>query len=212
MRLRSARNPLGLPDELAIAACGSQFPAGTCSPSLSWQFNIPTNTNGGEVTGFEFNYQQPFSFMPAPFDNMGALFNYAYVESNIDYLASVVNPDGTVTVQSQVTADLMNLSRNAYNATLYYDDPTWSARVSAAYRGKYLTTIPGRNGNFSESTAGTLNIDFQVSYSITDEFKITLEGLNLTDEVNDQYLSPDDRMSFYHNFGRQLFMGFRYTY
>jgi len=198
-------NPLGLPDSVAIAACGSN--AG-CSPSALWQFNIPTNTNGGEVTGVEFNYQQPFTFLPAPFDNLGALFNYTYVESDIEYLGN--NAAGQTIVQTQ--ADLLNLSRNAYNATLYYDDPTWSARVSAAYRGKYLTTIPGRNGNFSESTAGTLNIDFQVSYSIDDNFKITLEGLNMTDEVNDQYLSPDDRLSFYHNFGRQFFMGFRYTY
>ncbi len=198
-------NPLGLPDSVAIAACGS---VAGCTPDALWQFNIPTNTNGGEVTGVEFNYQQPFSFLPAPLDNMGALFNYTYVESDIQYLG---NDAAGKTIVS-TTADLLNLSRNAYNATLYYDDPTWSARVSAAYRGKYLTTIPGRNGNLSESTAGTLNIDFQVSYSVTDEFKVTLEGLNMTDEVNDQYLSPDDRLSFYHNFGRQFFVGFRYSY
>lgn len=133
------------------------------------------------------------------------------MDSSIDYLAPVVT-NGVVTFVPSVTADLLNLSKRAYNATLYYDDPTWSARVSAAYRDDYLTTIPGRNSNFSESTAGTLNIDFQVSYSIDDNFKVTLEGLNMTDEVNDQYQSPDDRLSFYHNFGRQLFMGFRYTY
>lgn len=202
-------NPLGLPDELAIAACGSN--AG-CSPSALWQFNIPTNTNGGEVSGFELNWQQPLNFLPTPFDNLGVLFNYTYVKSDIDYLGTVVGPGGVVSIVSQAKDDLLNLSRNAYNATLYYDDPTWSARVSAAYRDKYLTTIPGRNGNISEATAGTLNIDFQVSYSFDDNLKLTLEGLNMTDEVNDQYLNPDDRVSFYHNFGRQFFLGFRYTY
>jgi ABC-type glutathione transport system ATPase component len=31
-------------------------------------------------------------------------------------------------------------------------------------------------------------------------------------EVNDQYLTPDDRLSFYHHYGRSYFFGFRYTY
>ena len=81
-----------------------------------------------------------------------------------------------------------------------------------AHRSDYLTTIPGRDGNVTESTAGTINVDAAAAYNFNDRFTVTFEGLNLTDEVNDQYLSPDDRTSFYHAFGRTLSVGFRYTY
>jgi hypothetical protein len=52
------------------------------------------------------------------------------------------------------TDSLTGLSEKAYNATLYYDDRTFSARVSAAYRSDYLTTVPGRDNNV-EGTAST---------------------------------------------------------
>ena len=88
----------------------------------------------------------------------------------------------------------------------------WLARVSAAYRDEYLTTVPGRNGNTSESTESTLNVDAAASYSLTDNMTFTFEALNLTDQESNQILSPDDRMSFYHTYGTSMFMGFRYTY
>jgi TonB-dependent receptor len=199
-----AANPFGLPDSVAVVACGTPVPQAGCSPSATWQLSVPKNTPGGELLGFEINYQQPFSFMPAPFDNMGTLLNYTYVQTEIVYL----NATGGVTAID----DLTNLSRRAYNATLYYEDEVFSARVSAAYRSKYPTTIPGRDGNTLEATNETFNVDAAASYAVSDNVRLTFEGINLTDEANDQYLTPDDRLSFYHHFGRQYFLGVRYSY
>jgi len=193
-------NPLGLPDSVAIAACGA---APGCSPAAIWNFNIPANTPGGELQGFEISWQQPFDFLPAPFDHFGALANYTYVETEVAY----VNATGAVVA----TDDLTGLSRRSYNATLYYEDDMFSARISAAFRNKYPTTIPGRNGNTIEAAAETFNLDFASSLAVAENVKITFEALNLTDEVNDQYLDPDSRSSFYHHYGRQFFVGFRYT-
>lgn len=197
-------NSLGLPDSVATAACPGGVNSPSCNPSLDWSFNLPASTPGGPVKGFELGYQQPFSFLPAPFDKFGFTGNFTYVESEIKYLSST----GAVTAQD----DLTGLSRRSYNATLYYENDQFSARVSAAYRSGYLTTIPGRNSNDSESTASSLNVDFSSTWTVNDNFKLSFEGLNLTDEVSDQYLDPDDRSSFYHHYGRQFFVGFRYTY
>ncbi|MEZ5972683.1 MAG: TonB-dependent receptor [Hyphomonadaceae bacterium] len=197
-------NALGLPDSVAIAACGAAYPA-TCNPSdANWQFSLPRNTPGGPLSGWEIGVQMPFFFLPGIWSNFGVAANYTHVESEIDYVDSSGNPT--------VTADLTGLSSESWNATLYYEDERFSARVSGAFRSDYLTTIPGRNGNTSESTAETLNIDFASSYAISDRLRLTLEGLNLTDEVSDQFLSPDDRSSFYHHYGRQILAGIRFTY
>lgn len=197
-------NPFGLPDSVATAACPGGVNTSACNPSLDWAFSIPANTPGGPVQGVEISYQQPFSFLPAPFDRFGFTGNITFVDSEIDYL----NSAGVVTATDQLTG----LSEMSWNATLYYEDDRLSARVSAAYRSDYLTTIPGRNGNTSESTAETLNIDVSASYAITDNWKVTFEGLNLTDEVTDQFLDPDNRSSFYHHYGRQYLVGFRYNF
>jgi iron complex outermembrane recepter protein len=195
-------NPLGLPDSVAVAACGAT--AG-CTPDADWQFNLPANTPGGDLTGFEISYQQPFSFLPGFWSNFGTVLNYTSVESEIDYLDAT----GAVTA----TADLTGLSKDAFNATLYFDNKTFSARVAAAYRSDYLTTVPGRNGNDVEGTASTMNIDFSSSYNINDNISISFEALNITDEVDDQWVdSVGNRLSYYHHQGTTYFLGARFKY
>ncbi|HEY6125861.1 MAG TPA: TonB-dependent receptor, partial [Steroidobacteraceae bacterium] len=201
-------NPYGLPDSIAIAACGAT--AG-CSPAATWEFTVPVNTPGGDVTGFEVSYQQPFTFLPGVWSNFGAILNYTGVESEITYL-TVAAPPAPPTV-TEVTDDLTGLSKHAYNATLYFDNKVFSARVAAAYRSDYLTVVPGRNGNDVEGTASTMNIDFSSSYNINDHFTISLEALNLTDEVQDQWVdSTGNRLSYYHHQGIQFYLGARFKY
>lgn len=200
-------NPVGLPDSVALAACGAGVDPVSCL--ANWQFNLPANTPGGELTGVEFSYQQPFTFLPGAFTNFGAIFNYTYVDSTIQYLG--VNAAGANVVTAE--DDLVGLSKNASNLTLYYDNGTFGARVSGAYRDEFFTTVPGRNLNDFEGTVSALTIDFSSSYKLTDNLEFSLEGLNLTDEFNDQYVDlAANRPSFYHHTGRQYLLGARYKF
>ena len=197
-------NTLGLPDSVALAACGTAIPdPATCL--ADWQFSLPSNTPGGDLKGFEISYQQPFSFLPGFWSNFGLILNYTGVESEIQYLT----PTGAPAAKE----DLTGLSKSAYNATLYWENEKFSARVSAAYRDEYLTTVPGRNGNDVEGTADTLTIDASSTWTVNDNFGITLEALNLTDQFQDQYVdSRGDRLSYYHHQGRQYLLGARYKF
>lgn len=196
------QNPAGLPDSVAVAACGTVV---GCSASASWNFDTPINTPGGDLKGVEVSFQTPFRFLPGQFSNLGVVLNYTYVTSDITYL----NSAGVVVAQESLTG----LSENAANATLYFDNGTFSARVAAAYRDDYLTTVPGRNSNNVEGTAATLNIDFSASWNLNTHLSLNVEALNLTDEFDDQWVdSVGDRLSFYHHTGRQLFLGARYKF
>src|SRR5690606_1352117 len=115
---------------------------------------------------------------------------------------------------STVTNDLIGLSKKAYNATVYYEDEKFSARVSAAYRDDYLTAVPGGNaGNDVNGTNATLNVDATASYNITEHFRVSLEALNLTDEFNDQFQdSRRDSVIFYSHTGRQFNVGLQYRF
>jgi TonB-dependent receptor len=196
-------NAFGIPDNVAIAACGTQV--GCDVTNTPWTFTVPVNTPGGPVDGFEINYQQSFSFLPWLFTHTGALINYTHVTSSIKY----VNGAGVVVAEN----DLTGLSRESYNATLYYEDDRISARISAAYRSKYLTRVPGQEaGTDVDGTNSTFNLDTSVQYTWNEHLKLTFEGINLTDEFQDQYNDSSNRVSFYHHTGREFLFGFRYSY
>ena len=124
-----------------------------------FQVTTPVNTEGGKLTGFELNYQQPLTFLPGIGKNFGVLLNYTQVRSRIAYLVSP-------TASATITDDLLNLSPKSYNGTLYYDDGRFSARVSGSFRSSYLTRVPGQNNNDVEGTNKTFNVDASVSYKI----------------------------------------------
>jgi TonB-dependent receptor len=202
-------NTLGLPNSVALAVCGVSATDPTAASCLAnWQFSQPANTPGGDLKGVEVAYQQPFSFLPSFLKNFGTILNYTFVDSKIQYLGVVNNQNAVV-----ATDQLTGLSKNAANATLYYDNHIFSARVSAAYRSKYITGIPGRFLNDIEGTKATTNLDFSSSLALSKQFDVTLEALNLTDEFQDQYVdSVGDRLSVYHHTGRQFFFGARFKY
>jgi iron complex outermembrane receptor protein len=174
-----------------------------------FQYNQPVNTDGGPLAGFEINYQQSFHFLPGWLSNFGMLLNYTYVDSTIDYRLSTTS---TTTIEN----DLVGLSNDAYNATLYYENETFSIRASAAYRDRYLTNVPAANAptiQDAEGTNETLNVDLSASWNVTDQLTLSIEGLNLSDEYNDQFIDTrTNRVVVYSHTGRQLFVGGRYKF
>ena len=201
-------NPFALPDSAAVAACGNQT-TDCNTTTTSWAFTAPLNTPGGKLKGFEVNYQQAFKFLPGLLGNTGVLLNYTSVIAKVNY----VNGAG-VTVARQ---NLTNLSPHSYNATLYYEDSRISTRVSAAYRSRYLTAVPGADTTAIapiayQGTNATLNIDASFQYTINPHLKLTLEGVNLTDEFQDQFIGEQDLESVYHHTGREFIAGVRYAF
>ncbi|MFC4296361.1 TonB-dependent receptor [Novosphingobium tardum] len=188
---------LGLPASLLTGT--------TASPTDVFIVSQPVNSSGGKLKGFEINVQQPFSFLPGVLSNFGVLANYTYVKSDIKYLTAA---NGS----SFVTAPLVGLSKHAANGTLYYEDEKFSIRGSVAYRSKYLTAVPGTEGNAYNGTNSTINIDAQVSYTVNDHLKLSLEGINLTDEKNDQFVDETNRLNVLTHSGRQINFGAKFTF
>jgi TonB-dependent receptor len=182
---------LGLPDSLLIGT-----PA---SPDEDFEVTRKINGEGGTLKGLEIQYQQPFNFLPGALRNFGFIGNVTFVDSKVDYGAYGKNR-------------LTGQSKFMYNATLYYETKKFSARVSAAFRDSYLVAFPGGNNNSEEGINSTLNIDASVSYQATDNIKLSVEAVNLTDEYNDRYVDVTDRVSNYRHFGREILFGVRATF
>ncbi len=185
---------LGLPDSLLEGS-----PSGPDDI-----FNVTRNVNGegGDLKGIEIQYQQPFTFLPGVLKNFGFLGNLTLLDSEVPY------GTGANLVRDQITG----LSRTGFNTTLYYEDKKFSARVSGAYRSNFLTRVPGQNGNDIEGTRSTFNVDAAMSYAVTDKIRVTLEGINLTDEIRPQFVdSVGDRPVTFNRTGRTVLIGARFT-
>lgn len=188
----------------------SLLPAGQDATTL-YTVTRFRNTSGGSIKGLEINAQQPFTFLPGVLSHFGVAANYTYVKSRVFYYLSA----GTASTPPSSTYDeFVNVSPHSVNGTLFYDDSKFSARVSVAYRGAYLTALPFKaevpDGNYSYATT---NVDASASYKVNDNLKLTVDALNLTNQAGDQYsgaLRQSQRV--FSKTGRQFFFGASYTF
>ncbi len=149
------------------------------SPFQVRQFN---DAPGGTLSGFEIAYQQNFTFLPGFLKNFGVQANYTKIDSELEY---ILDPARNLTG----TAPFLGASPESFNATVFYEVPKWSARVSTAYRAEYQTTYPLASGgcdpgacdspliNDFLGSSETLNVDASFSYKLTDNVTITAEAL-----------------------------------
>ena len=212
--LRAARTgtfaSTGLPREvIAPTSPADMNPEGTC-PDLAagcWDISQLTNGPGSTVKGLELGFQAPFKAfyeaLPVVVRDMGIIANYTYVDSEADY-AFLTNT---------VTERLIGLSNSSYNATLYYDDSVFNARLSLAYRSDYLIEGPNRTGNLWEFVEAETRLDFASSYIVTENLKISLEALNLLNTPFSSRVDVDaDRRVMYNHTGRTYLLGARFSY
>jgi len=85
-------------------------------------------------------------------------------------------------------------------------------RLSSAYRDKYLTGAGG-NGNIGDGVKATNNIDFSAHYNVTPGLKLTLEGINLSNQHVIQYTDVTaQRTTVNVSSGRTILIGATYEF
>jgi TonB-dependent receptor len=183
-------------------------PLESCNPANGgagcWTIRSLDNGPGGTLEGFEIGLQMPLSAvsddLPSLLESFGFIANYAYVDSEVDYTFG----------DEVVTERLLGLSNNSYNATVYYEDERFGARISAAYRDDYITATSG-TGNRFEGYEGTFNLDFHANYALTDNFELSFEALNITDDYQDRWTDLETRRRYeWDHTGRVFLVGVKY--
>ena len=117
-------------------------------------------------------------------------------------------------------ANLLGLSPEAWNVTAYYEGDVLAGRVAFAYRDGYISQLsPGSSADFWGKNE-TFNIDAQMTWKVSKNLTLILEGINLTDEADDRYIAyntvqgntAQDLLYDYARSGRQYYAGFRWKY
>jgi outer membrane receptor protein involved in Fe transport len=86
--------------------------------------------------------------------------------------------------------------------------------VSAAHRSSYLLAVLGDvNGADYTTVDGSTNIDMSLSYNITPQLRLSLEGQNLTDTPlrYGRDSQRNDTLLYVHS-GRSFVLGLNYKY
>jgi len=137
---------------------------------IDFTVSKPDNGSGTKLKGLEFGYQQPFTFLPSPFQGFGAMANYTYID------ASKIR-----VVQSAQPVALSGVSKNSYNAGLYFENTRFGAHLLYNYRSGFVSDPLSYfgDGAFVKSYG---QLDFSANYNVTQNVTLTAEILNATDE------------------------------
>jgi len=161
---------------------------------------LSASVNGGdaEIKGFEAAYNQSLSFLPGPFDGFGVQASVTLADSKANYFAG----------NRQIKDDLVGLSKKSYNLVGYYEKGPISARLGWFWRSRYLTSI-GSTTTAQAYVDAYGSLDGSLSYQLTPQYALTLEGSNLTDEIRYVYgKTKDQPMEIYH-WGRTVSLTLR---
>jgi iron complex outermembrane receptor protein len=167
---------------------------------------VPINGKGGNIKGIELSGQYAFDW------GLGFTVNYTYSDSESGFSNDV---DSTLPIPG--------VPENAFNATIYYQNYGFEARLSYGWRDKSFDSNFGfADQTFPASgppvditrTFGIWNrdyyqIDAQLAYQFSDRLGVTLEGINLTEQDQSQYLQFENLPFAFESGSRRILFGIR---
>jgi iron complex outermembrane receptor protein len=155
--------------------------------SCVYQIDRPVNGPGGNIQGVELTYQQPIA------GGFGLIMNYTYSDASSDSGDPVPGN-----------------SKNTGNATLYFENERFGARLSYNYRSEYFIDKDRGRDLYSDATD---SLDLSVNVHLTDNFALTFDGVNLLDEELFQYYDNlTSRPARYYDNGPIYYLGVRFNF
>ena len=159
----------------------------------------PLNSADARILGIEAQFQQRFTWLPAPFNGFGFVGNVTYVDTSFD----IPIDDGVV------ESGLFQQPNLIGNITGYYQADEFEVRVSYNYTSDFLDSINTANADRFEFWEAQGQIDMQARYNISDNMRFLFEAQNLNNEGRTEVTGPDRRfLQESAVFGRTFWFGF----
>jgi TonB-dependent receptor len=164
---------------------------------LNFEFDIPVNgTQDRSIDGWEFAVQHMFGET-----GFGAQANYTLVDSDLTY-------DNFLLTDQEA---LLGLSDSA-NLVGFYENYGWNVRVAYNWRDQFLSSRGQGTGANPQYTEEYAQIDLSVSYDVTDDLQVFLQGINVTDEANRVVGRSDRQVLSYTETGARWMVGANYSF
>jgi TonB-dependent receptor len=147
----------------------------------------PINGDTAEVYGFELGLQHFFE------SGFGLRANYTYTDTKAFIDGEEVGP-------------LEGVSESAYSAAVMFENDRWDAQLAVDYSGRYVE-VTDAVGGLSQYGDPITWVTASVAYRLTDQFTVSLEGRNLTDEFYRATMGRPDMLAGFETWGRSVLVG-----
>ncbi|WP_448247916.1 TonB-dependent receptor [Thalassotalea agariperforans] len=158
-------------------------------------------------SGFEFAFQYDLSSFEDDLgwaSGFGLIANYTIQDYSGGSVEDCTSGRGEQVLGANICAErgLLDLSENAYNATVYYEKYGLSARLRYTWREAFKTQDFAGGANTSGSstlsfpvyTADRGQLNASVSYDVNEHLNVGIEAVNLTEERINQYCVNDNAL------------------
>lgn len=158
----------------------------------------PHNAGSAVVRGVELELVHTFDELPGFLSGFGTELNATFVSTNRTF--DRVSPSERFAI--------VGLS-NSQNAVVFYEKYGLSARIAYNHRGRFLSSISQGSGGEPLFVRGYGQFDASISYDVTKNLQLMVEGTNITDA---KYITTgryDDQMRAWYDYGARYDAGFR---
>ncbi len=171
-----------------------------------------SNLYGVELTG-----SHRFSYLPGLFSGLGAKVSYNYVDSDFEFEDSRYGnifqglADGSsVQTNAGIIAPggLPGLSKHTLSAQAYYQTGDLDLSVRYKYRTQYFQPFTS-DGTRLRYIGDNGVWEARASYDVTDNFRVSVEAINLFSEPKEQFMYVDDDRYEINDYGPRVFFGLR---
>ena len=171
----------------------------TGKPYANGQYQTSYNAKGGDVRGIEASFTKTH-FLPGIWSGLGFDANLALTNSNVHNPTNLAGPTTYI--------GLPGLSKRVASAAVFYDDGTFSARLSANYRSSFLSNTQIAVNNQLVTFAAETVYDFQASYNITKQLSVVYQMLNMSNQPTKTYFGGNPQQTgTIQYFGRTSYLG-----
>ncbi len=165
----------------------------------TYDFDVyqPINADGTYVVkGVELIAQLPLSMLHGSLEGFGINANYTMLDSSLAGESDL-----------GVSTPMPGLSEKSYNMTVYYENERFDARVSYNHKGEYVESIGYNMYPIWRDDYG--QVDVSIGYRLTDSIKLSLKGINLTNQATTGYTMDPAFPTMYERSGRRISLGLR---
>nr|WP_238345792.1 TonB-dependent receptor [Luteimonas saliphila] len=108
---------------------------------------------------------------------------------------------------------LEGIAPSVYSLGVMYEKGPWSLGATADRTDGFVTAINVLGGGYNEQADPITWLTAHASYSINDDFTVSLEGSNLLDEANTYSINGNPLLSQgYYRYGRSITLGLSYRF
>ncbi len=162
-----------------------------------FEINTTINADSSKVSGVELTFVDVFEFLPAPFDGLGFAGALTFLDSEFEIERNGVTE----------TLPMFEQADSSVSLTGFYQKGRYDFSVTFNRNDNFLTDL-GPVREFDLDQGAFERIDARFQYSVSDNMKLFLEGINLNDEPTTEIQAGDVSQNTEYEFsGRTIFIG-----